>query len=174
MPEPIPPTLFKTRFILLAFLLPVLAFLALGWINRVANHAPNVTFNTITGQKLNLKDLQNQPVLVTFWATDCATCIKEVPELIKLYQQFHPQGLEIIAVAMYYDPPNRVLNLSKALQLPYPVALDLDAELAQAFGRVQFTPNTFLIAPDGSIALNKAGALDLAEVTTLINRYIKG
>ena len=64
----------------------------------------------------------------------------------------------MIAVAMYYDPPNHVVDMTKAKQLPYDVALDLKSELAQAFGDVMFTPSTFLIAPDGSVVLQKKSA----------------
>jgi len=56
------------------------------------------------------------------------------------------QGLEIIAVAMYYDPPNHVITLAEDLQLPYHVALDLKAEHAHTFGDVQLIPSTFLIS----------------------------
>jgi len=110
---------------------------------------------------------------VTFWATNCASCIKEIPQLIELYQRYHSKGLEIIAVAMSYDPPNHVLETSKALQLPYPVALDMQSENAHAFGDVSLTPTTFLIAPDGTIALQKTGLLDINEVKTQLSTFIK-
>jgi peroxiredoxin len=126
--------------------------------------APDVTFTTITGKKIELRKLQGKPVIVTFWATDCASCIKEMPYLIELYNQFHPKGLEIIAVAMYYDPPNHVVNMAKAKQLPYDVALDLKAEHAFAFGQVRLTPSTFLISTSGQIIMQKTGKFDIAKM----------
>jgi len=134
---------------------------------------PETTFSTITGQKIVLTDLRGKPVIVTFWATNCASCIKEIPQLIELYQRYQSKGLEIIAVAMSYDPPNHVLETSKALQLPYPVALDMQSENAHAFGDVSLTPTTFLIAPDGTIALQKTGLLDINEVKTQLSTFIK-
>jgi thiol-disulfide isomerase/thioredoxin len=136
--------------------------------------APETTFSTITGKKIALSELRGKPVIVTFWATDCASCIKEIPQLIALYQQYHEQGLEIIAVAMAYDPPNHVLELSHAQQLPYDVALDLQSENAHAFGDVSLTPTTFLIAPDGAIALQKTGLFDLTEMKTQLSNFTKG
>lgn len=136
--------------------------------------APDTTFSTITGQKIVLSELRGKPVMVTFWATDCASCIKEIPHLIELYQQFHEKGLEIIAVAMAYNPPNHVLEMSQSLQLPYHVALDMQAENAHAFGDVSLTPTTFLIAPDGTVALQKTGLLDLDEVKNQLSRFTKG
>jgi len=179
MPEQFPSFIVKTRFIksrfiLLMSLLLILAFISLGAINRVSSKAPDVTFSTITGKKVALKDLRGKPVIVTFWATDCPGCIKETPDLIDLYTQYHKQGLEIIAVAMYYDPPNHVITLTEDLHLPYNVALDLQAEHAHAFGDVQLTPSTFLIDPDGLIALKITGAFDLAEMKTRVETFTKG
>lgn len=135
---------------------------------------PETTFSTITGKKIVLSELHGKPVIVTFWATDCASCIKEIPHLIELYQQYHDKGLEIIAVAMSYDPPNHVIDMSKARQLPYHVALDMQAENAHAFGDVSLTPTTFLIDPDGQIALQKTGLFDLTKIKTQLSNFIKG
>ena len=94
--------------------------------------------------------------------------------MIDLYTQYHKKGLEIIAVAMYYDPPNHVVTMTKNQQLPYHVALDLTAELAHSFGRVQLTPSTFLISPDGLFALKKTGTFDPAEMKSRIETLLKG
>lgn len=136
--------------------------------------APETTFSTITGKKIALSELRGKPIIVTFWATDCASCLKEIPHLIELYQQYHPKGLEIIAVAMAYNPPNHVIDMSHAQQLPYDIALDLQSENAHAFGDVSLTPTTFLIAPDGTIALQKTGLFDLNEMKTQLSNFIKG
>jgi peroxiredoxin len=142
--------------------------------SKAITSAPDVIFTTITGKKIALKDLHGKPVMVTFWATDCPSCVKEIPHLIDLYTQYHAQGFEMIAVAMYYDPPNHVVDMTKARQLPYDVALDLKSEIALAFGDVMFTPSTFLIAPDGSVALRKTGIFDVAEMKTRIESLLKG
>ena len=131
------------------------------WLSPSISTAPNVVFKTIKGEIISLTALQGKPVIVTFWATDCISCIKEIPDLIKLHQQFSPQGLTIIAVAMNYDPPNHVLTTATEKQLPYAVALDLTAELSQAFGNVQFTPTTFLIDKTGAIVMKKIGLISL-------------
>jgi len=174
MPERFPPSITRPRFILLASLLVALVFITVAAINRAPAKAPDVIFSTITGKKIALKDLRGKPVIVTFWATDCPNCIKEIPHMINLYAHYHKQGLEIIAVAMHYDPPNHVITLTEDLHLPYNVALDLNAEIAHAFGDVHLTPSTFLISPDGLIALQKTGAFDPAEMKTRIETLLKG
>lgn len=141
--------------------------------SKAPNTAPDLVFNTLTGSRIELKALKGRPVLVTFWATDCPSCVAEIPQLIDLYQRYHCAGLEIIAIAMAYDPPNHVLAMSKAKQIPYHVVLDLQSEYAQAFGNVMVTPNTFLLAPDAGIASHQLGAFDAERMATQIATYTK-
>jgi peroxiredoxin len=165
----------KSKHFQLVLLLPLIISIALWFsFNKTVSSAPDVTLNTITGKQIVLKELRGKPVIITFWATDCPACIKEIPHLIDLYTHYHQQGLEIIAVAMSYDPPNHVITLTEDLQLPYNVALDLNGEIAHAFGNVQLTPSTFLISPQGLIVLQKTGAFDPEKMKNLIETLIKG
>jgi peroxiredoxin len=158
--------------ILLVFVLLIIGF----WFSAKQSHklAPNVVFTTITGKQIELASLKGKPVIITFWATDCANCIKEMPDLIDLYNQFHPQGLEIIAVTLYYDIPSHVVEMTKAKQLPYDVALDLDSKHAAAFGKVQLTPATFLISPNGHIVMHKIGLFELEKIKQQLKQFLKG
>ncbi len=129
---------------------------------------PDVSFTTIDGRKLSTAELRGQPVLINFWATTCPGCVKEMPHLVELYEELHPQGFELIGVAMAYDPPNQVVALSKARSINYPIALDILNEAAAAFGGVRLTPTSFLIAPDGRVVHQKIGELDINKVRTLV------
>jgi len=160
----------KIKFFFILLVLAAIGF----WQFQLPILAPEVTFTSITGKKIELIKLQGKPVIVTFWATDCAGCIKEVPHLINLYNQFHPKGLEIIAVAMYYDPPNHVVEMTKAKQIPYDVALDLTAAHAHAFGQVQLTPSTFLISPTGHIMTQITGEFDFADMKQQLEKLLTG
>lgn len=136
----------------------------LWWSPDGLNRAPQVTFRITDGQRINLQELHGQPVLVTFWATTCPGCIKEMPHLISLYEEFSGGGLEIIGVAMYYDPPNQVMKMIENRQIPYPVSLDPDGKIAQAFDNVMLTPTSFLIAPDGTIVRHKVGEMNMDKL----------
>ena len=127
--------------------------------------APEVTFKIIDGRQINMKDLRGRPVLVTFWATTCSTCLGEMPHLISLYNELSGKGFEIIGVAMAYDPPNRVLELA--------IALDIDSSVAHAFDGVTLTPTSVLIAPDGRIITHNVGALNMQELRAQIMDMLK-
>ena len=133
--------------------------------------APDVSFKTITNKTIRLKDLQGKAVLITFWASNCTSCIKEIPHFISLYNDYHQTGLEIIAIAMYYDRPNYVVDTSKTYQIPYDIVLDLDMQLATVFDDVSLTPTTFLINPAGQIVYKTTGLIDLANIQSRIESF---
>ena len=155
-------------------LLSILALALVGGLGSLwlapagITQAPDLTVTTLQGDRLSLADLRGHPVLITFWASTCSGCIKEMPHLIELYNELAPGGLEVIGIAMAYDPLNCVIEFSKVQQIPYPLALDLDSTAARAFGDVSITPNTFLIAPDGQVVLQNTGALDTQKIRGLV------
>ena len=158
----------KDTFIV-TFALALIGGLVWLWLAPAGlQRVPDITFTTIDGQKLSTAGLRGRPVLVNFWATTCPGCVKEMPHLVELYNELKPQGFEIIGVAMAYDPPNRVIALSKARDINYPIALDIQSEAADAFGNVRLTPTSFLVAPDGRIAHQKVGELDMDKLRTLV------
>jgi len=152
-----------------AWLLPVILaiVIAAGWYAYAGpgyDRAPAVTFSIIDGSRINLDDLRGRPVMVQFWATSCPSCRKEMPQLAALYNDLHGKGLELIAVAMPYDPPNRVLEMTAKKEFPYPVALDFKGEVTAAFGNVNLTPTSFLIGPDGNIVHKQIGEADFTAL----------
>ena len=128
---------------------------------RGVQNRPDISLHAVDGRVLKLSEYRDRPLLVTFWATTCRSCMEEMPQLVRLYRKLAPRGLGMIAIAMSYDPPDRVLAVRNERRLPYPVALDIHADAAHAFGDVELTPTTFLFAPDGRLVYSKTGVLDM-------------
>ena len=72
-------------------------------------HIPQISMQMIDGKKVSIETFKGKALLVNFWATTCIECVSKTPELISLYQEFADDSFEIIAIAMPYDPPNRVI-----------------------------------------------------------------
>lgn len=160
----------KTKDVLIGvFALLLLGGLAYVWLAPGGiTRAPATVFKTLDGEQIDLNNLRGRPVLVTFWATDCPGCIKEMPHLVDLYHELSARGLEIIGVAVSWDRPDHVIAMARAKNLPYRIALDVDGRNGQAFGNVRLTPTSFLIAPDGRIVHQTIGELDMDRVRRLI------
>lgn len=157
-----------TRFAALVVL--ALALVASGFFFWKADEAPDVEFSTISGDRFRLRDWRGHPVLVSFWASDCRGCLEEIPDLSALHREYAGRGLRMVVVAMPYDLPSRVLATARAL--PFPVALDPLGRITEAFGRVQWVPNNFLIDADGRIASHHLGRLYAEALRVPIERIL--
>jgi thiol-disulfide isomerase/thioredoxin len=140
--------------------------------NKFSN-VSDLSLHIIDGDKLKLSSLKGKPVLVTFWATTCSTCVKEIPHLAKLYQELGNDIFEIVAIAMPYDPPNLVVSMAEKTNIPYPVALDIQGDAVKAFGDVLVTPTSFLIDTQGNIVEEHKGELDIQAFKQKVKKLHK-
>jgi peroxiredoxin len=136
--------------------------------------APDVTFIALNGDKFTTEHLRGKVVMVNFWATSCTTCVKEMPQMVDTYNKFKGQGLEFVAVAMSYDPPNYVINFAETRQLPFKVAIDSSGGIAKSFGDVALTPTTFVIGKDGKILKRYVGEPSFSELHELLKKELAG
>jgi peroxiredoxin len=151
----------------------VLALAGVGYTTLAhGEKAPEVTFISIAGDKISTANLRGKVVMVNFWATSCTTCVHEMPAMVDTYNKFKGQGLEFVAVAMQYDPPNYVVNFTETRKLPFIVALDSGGDIARSFGDVTMTPTTFVIAKDGTILKRYVGEPDFAQVHALLQKAL--
>jgi len=153
-------------------LVVILVFAAIWFMPAGLRKAPPLVGKTLDGRTLTLEQLRGRPVLVTFWATTCPSCIEEMPHLIDLYKDLNPKGLEIIGVAMVYDPPAQVRAMAEQRQIPYPIVLDSEERIAQEFDNVRVTPTTVLISPEGRIVHYRLGLLDMPKLRSTIEAML--
>jgi peroxiredoxin len=160
---------------------PLIALLAAvavgiaGWfVWHPAPTAPDVAFKTLDGKTITMADLRGKVVLVKFWATDCVTCMQQMPATVADYRHYEPKGYVTMAVAMSYDKPSYVENYTQTRKLPFPVALDSQGKLAQAFGDVRLTPTAFLIDRKGHIVKRYLGEYDPAQFHAAVEKALAG
>lgn len=151
-------------------ILALLAGLALTLTQKPA--APQISISTLDGKQIALESLRGKVVLVNFWATSCPGCVKEMPQLVETWRKYHQRGLEVVAVAMSYDPPEYVRNYTRQQALPFTVALDADGKAAHAFNQVKLTPTTFIIGKDGHILQQTLGELDFGKLHSLLEQQL--
>jgi len=71
---------------------------------KIGSKAPNFTLNDINDNPISLDYYKGKLLLIDFWASWCAPCRKENPQLVKLYKEFNPKGLEILGVSLDGTP----------------------------------------------------------------------
>jgi len=134
--------------------------------------APNIAYTLLDGSRSTIDELRGKVVLVNFWATDCAPCVREMPQIAALHERFKARGYDTLAVAMRYDPPALVVNFAEARKLPFGVVIDNTGAFAQGFDHVQFTPTSVLINRRGEIVKRFIGEVDFDALPTLVERLL--
>jgi len=135
--------------------------------------APSVNYTLLDGAKGSSSQWNGKVMLVNFWATSCTTCVHEMPQMVATFDKYKTQGLGTVAVAMSYDPPTYVANFAESRKLPFDVAIDNTGAVAQAFGKVQMTPTTFLLDKQGRIVKRYVGEPDFAELHKQIETLLR-
>ena len=108
---------------------------------------------TETGEDFDWNQYAGKVVLVDFWATHCAPCLAEIPNLKRVYEQFHDAGFEVVGVNLDFDPGKAIRFIEKE-QLPWVTLLseeDGSNPNAERYG-VQAIPFVALVGRDGKVA----------------------
>jgi protein-disulfide isomerase/peroxiredoxin len=109
------------------------------------------------GGRLSTDQLRGKPFILTFWATWCSPCKKELPALAEAYRKHHKDGLEIVAVNVDRDPA-KVGPFLEKMPLPFPVLLDPGKAIMDTFqSRSGGVPLTFWVQADGLIRQRSTG-----------------
>ncbi|MDQ7001111.1 MAG: TlpA disulfide reductase family protein [Ghiorsea sp.] len=114
----------------------------------------------------NLQDkLQGLPegkvVLLNFWATWCPPCRKEVPSMVKIYNQLKDKGFEIVAVSVDKSRDD-VVKFVQEQNMNFTVLHDVNSSTAQEWGVFRY-PETFIIDRNGKIRQHLNGAVEWTE-----------
>ena len=132
------------------------------------NMAPDFEAELIDGTPFKLSNLQGKYVLLDFWGSWCAPCIKESPDLVALHNK-HSKDLTVVTVALEknlkswekvttkygYTWKHQIVNQNRFVLL---------SDIARKYG-VSEIPSKFLIAPDGTLL----GNYSFKEIDEILN-----
>jgi thiol-disulfide isomerase/thioredoxin len=143
--------------------------------------APAFALETLQGQKVSLDSYKGKAVLVNFMATWCAPCKVETPWLIKLREQYGPQGFEILGISTDdLDKDDKTKNAEdKAdiakyvtnMHIDYPVLIDGDS-ISHKYGGVDALPTSFFVDRTGKVVAYTVGLHDRDELEANIKKAL--
>jgi len=120
--------------------------------------APALALKDLGGKTHDLKDYRGQVVMVQFWASYCAPCIKEMPSVERLKHQLAGRPFVILAVNMGESLPE-VRAFLKKVAVDFNILLD-DSGQAIADWKVFVAPSTFLVDAQGKIRYTLQGGAE--------------
>jgi thiol-disulfide isomerase/thioredoxin len=143
---------------------------------RYATHTPagiaalaRTAFPDLAGKPLTLDTWKGKVRVVNFWATWCAPCRKEIPELIAFQQQNAANGTQVVGIAV--DQVDKVLDYAKEMGINYPVlvagmaGVDLARQAGNPSGALPFT---IVLDRSGNVVNTHLGALTREELHKLL------
>lgn len=127
-----------------------------------------LTMKDMNGADYKLSQLKGKVVLVNFWASWCAPCLQEIPEFIKVREEYHDKGFEIIGISTD-DTPEQLRDFASKYKTNYPL-LQVTGEAEDAYGPVFGLPTSIIVARDGSVCKRHFGPLSKEQ----LEQEIKG
>lgn len=122
--------------------------------------APDFTLVRVGGGELSLAELRGRPVVLNFWATWCAPCEAEMPELEQAYRRYGDAGLLVLGVNQG-EGETTVRAYADRLGITFPLLRDGDMEVGRRY-RVEALPTTFFIDREGIIREQVIGQMNTA------------
>ena len=123
---------------------------------------PELTMTTLDGRTITNKDLAGKVTLFNFWATWCPPCRAEIPDLVKLQEEYK-EHLIIIGVASEDGPPEMVAKFAADYKVNYAIVMETP-ELSEAFPGIFALPTTFVVGPELKMMQKHVGQIRPSQV----------
>jgi len=126
------------------------------------------------GDQVDLAQLRGKVVVVTFWASWCTYCLKELPQLDLLQKHAGDRLLKVVAVNVQDSTADYRLMTRQMKDFGIALTRDRDGAIAEAFGVTAY-PNLWIIDPQGRLAAHHRGYAEdaLGSVIDDINRVLR-
>ena len=132
--------------------------------------APAIAGTTLDGDAFDLSDQRGRWVVVNFFATWCIPCIAEHPELVA-FDEAHADAGDASVVSVLFDDEEDNARAEFAKRGgDWPVVIDDEGAVGVAYG-VARVPESFLVAPDGTVVQRLVGGVTRAQLDDLLRQY---
>ena len=128
----------------------------LGSLTSLDGSVPDITITPLEGPAIALADLRGRVVLLNFFATWCGPCKLELPDLQKLWDEFHDNDEFRLFIIGRGESAETVQAFKDKHGFTFPMATDLDRSAFDRFA-TESIPRTYLIARDGKIVYQHTG-----------------
>lgn len=118
------------------------------------------------GKLHRASDHRGQWLVINFWATWCAPCIAEMPELEKFFQENQPKA-QVWGVSFEDSDKKLILDFVEKLGVTYPI-LGYGQDPLTGFGEVRVLPTTFIVDPEGLFFRRFEGPINARDIVEAI------
>ncbi len=124
--------------------------------------APSFEIELLNGERFSLSDnIGKKIIIINFFATWCAPCKEEIPELNRFYEKHKEEQFILIGIA--YEEEDKIKNFIKEHKIGFPVGIDKDGNIQKMF-TVRGIPTTIFIGVNGKICFYEVGQIMNADI----------
>lgn len=123
--------------------------------------APALVLSRLDGDRFDIASHRGRVVVVNFWATWCAPCLKEMPAMEQAWQSLQQDNVLLVAVNLG-DTPERIQRFLNHRPVTFPILVDIDSETFVPW-QIHSVPTTYVIGPDGRIHYGAIGDREWAS-----------
>ncbi len=124
----------------------------------------------LDGSSVNLSDYRSQWVVVNYWATWCAPCRKEIPDLSSLHDE--RDDVTVLGLAYEDAEPQSFLDFLQDYPATYPILITDTYNPPEALGPPMALPTTFLVNPQGEIVERFLGPVTREKIEEAITTHL--
>lgn len=141
--------------------------------SAVIGQEVELVLSDLTGTEQRLSSLRGRLVVLNFWATWCGPCVKEMPDLAAIQNQYAALGVQVIgASANTLAEQKMVLEFIARTKINFPIWLGATTGEMAKFGLGPALPGTAVIGRDGKVVAIYPGVISEAELRSLLDRLI--
>ena len=123
--------------------------------------------SVVDGTPITSESYKDKVVLITFFATWCKPCMKEIKVLKQLHKELGPRGFSVVALSIDEGGPGMVAKLVELREINYPVAMATRSTV-QDFGNFSAVPTSFLVNRKGHVVRSYTGFLPHKRIAKVI------
>ena len=159
------------RYILSTLFALVLGFLSIGLTQSDMQVDSTLKFKTLQGKTVELHNYTGQITIVNLWSTWSASCVKEMPVLERVYQDYHTQNVKVVCIAVFSDT-KKIGQMLRLTKVNYPILI-ADKKQAKRFGNLSIIPQTFILDANGTIIKHFTGSQPFNKFYKTIEKLIE-
>ncbi|MEO6957884.1 MAG: TlpA disulfide reductase family protein [Antricoccus sp.] len=135
--------------------------------------APDIKGKLLDGSSFDLTSYKGKVLVLNFWASWCAPCRVEAPDLESIYQSYQSKGVDVVGVLVRDDKQQGQIY-AKQIGLTYPSVFDPDTEIALQFKNYPpaAIPSTTVIDTSGKVAAVYVAAVDKSDLLKTLNKLL--
>ncbi len=159
------------KYTRLGLLFLTCVFFASGFAQSDTEIKPTLQFTNLQGETVRLQKYGGQITVVNLWSTWSASCLKEMPVLERIYQDYYAQNIKVVGIAVFADK-RKIGQMLRLTKVSYPI-LVASKKQAQVFGNLSIIPQTFILDSNGRILKHFTGSQPFSKIDKALKSLLE-